>query len=94
MIERLISEHVDNDAERHQAEAVARKRLGEQWDGRQLGRVLRLLLGRGYGFEVVDDVLRVIAGNGDEEADQSDVSSSGRLSRSSCRSSETACRDS
>ncbi len=62
MIERLIEEQVDEETERQQAEGVARKRLGAEWDAKALGRVRRLLLGRGYGFGIVDDVLRTIAG--------------------------------
>jgi len=62
MIERLLDEQVDDDTERRQAEALARKRLGAEWDAKALGRLRRLLLSRGYGFAIVDDVLRTIAG--------------------------------
>jgi regulatory protein len=62
-IERLIAEQVDDEMERRQAESVARRRLaGVQREAKALARVRRLLLGRGYGFGMVDDVLRGIAG--------------------------------
>ena len=62
MAERLMAEQVDDEVERRQAEAVARRRLGAEWDAKTLARVRRLLLSRGYGFGTVDDVLQAIAG--------------------------------
>jgi regulatory protein len=64
--ERLIAEHVDDEGERRQAEAIARKRLGVQWDAKKLARVRRLLISRGYGFGTVDDVLQAIAAEQEE----------------------------
>jgi regulatory protein len=62
-IERLLAEQVDDEMERGRAEAIARRRLAEGTrDAKALARVRRLLLGRGYGFELVDDVLRLVAG--------------------------------
>jgi regulatory protein len=60
--ERLIAEQVDEGDERRQAEAIARRRLGAEWDAKALARVRRLLLTRGYGFGTVDEVLQAIAG--------------------------------
>ncbi len=60
--ESLMAEQIDAEAERRQAEVIARRRLGSERDAKALARVRRLLLTRGYGFATVDDALRAIAG--------------------------------
>ncbi len=65
LTERLIAELLDERTEREQAETLARKRLGAEWDVKALIRIRRLLLSRGYGFGIVDDVLQAIAGKND-----------------------------
>jgi regulatory protein len=66
MIERLIAEQVDDETERGQVETLARRRLARSSvDARTLARLRRFLIGRGYGFEMVDDALRTIAGEED-----------------------------
>jgi regulatory protein len=62
-IESVLAEQVDDETERDQVERLARKRLARSAaDEQALARVRRFLIGRGYGFEMVDDVLRAIAG--------------------------------
>jgi len=66
VMERLLAEQVDDEAERGRLEILARKRLARAgMDAPTLARVRRFLIGRGYGFGMVDDVLRVVAGDAD-----------------------------
>ena len=59
LIRRVVEEGVDDEREAVQALSLARKRLREQpADRPALLRVRRLLLSRGYGFQVVESVLR------------------------------------
>ncbi|MFB3881168.1 MAG: regulatory protein RecX [Armatimonadota bacterium] len=62
-IERLLAEQVDDRVERRRIEEIAARRLAAgPRDAKAVGRVRRLLLGRGFGYELVDDVLRAMAG--------------------------------
>jgi regulatory protein len=66
MIERLIAEQVDDETERGQVQMLVRKRLARSTvDAQTVARLRRFLIGRGYGFEMVDDALRAIAGEED-----------------------------
>lgn len=63
-IERLIAEQVDDEMERGEVERLTRKRLDRSGgEAKALARVRRFLIGRGYGFEMVEDVLREMAGD-------------------------------
>jgi regulatory protein len=58
VIERVLEEEIDEATERRQAEELARRRLGNRTDAKEMSRLRRYLLGRGYGFETVDGVLQ------------------------------------
>jgi len=62
VIERVLAQDLDDEAELAQATALARKRFrGAPADGEHLTRFRRLLLGRGFGFETVDKVLESLS---------------------------------
>jgi regulatory protein len=62
LIERVLSEAVDDETEAQQALALARRRLREGADDpKALARVRRLLVGRGFGFDIVEGVMRRIS---------------------------------
>jgi len=60
LVERVIEESVDGEAEVEQALLLARKRLSGN-DAKSLARVRRLLASRGFGFDIVDAVMRRIS---------------------------------
>ena len=60
VIARVLEEEIDETAERRQAGELARRRLGGRTDAKELSRLRRYLLGRGYGVETVDSVLQSI----------------------------------
>lgn len=63
----VLSEEMDEETERSQAMEFARRRLrGRPADDAALGRLRRLLVGRGFGFGTVDSVLASIAAERDE----------------------------
>ena len=62
LIERVVGETIDDGTEAEQALRLAQKRMkGGGNDARSLARVRRLLLGRGFGSDVVDTVIRRIS---------------------------------
>ena len=62
LIERVLREEMDDRTELGQAAQLARKKLrGQQVDGKELSRLRRHLLGRGFGFGTVDSVLQAVA---------------------------------
>jgi regulatory protein len=60
LVERVIEETVHEDTEVEQALLFAQKRLRGD-DAKALARVRRLLVGRGFGFGIVDAVMRRIS---------------------------------
>jgi regulatory protein len=61
LIERVIGEEMDDRTELGQAAQLARKKLrGQRVDGKELSRLRRHLLGRGFGFDTVDSVLQAV----------------------------------
>jgi regulatory protein len=64
LIERVIEEAIHEDTEIEQALLLARKRLGGS-DAKDLARVRRLLVGRGFGFDIVDAVMRRVSSDGE-----------------------------
>ena len=62
LIERVLREEMDDRTELGQAAQLARKKLrGQRVDGKELSRLRRHLLGRGFGFDTVDRVLQAVA---------------------------------
>jgi regulatory protein len=62
LIERVLREEMDDRTELGQAAQLARKKLrGQPVDGKELSRLRRHLLGRGFGFDTVDRVLQAVA---------------------------------
>ncbi|HUU55497.1 MAG TPA: regulatory protein RecX [Armatimonadota bacterium] len=62
LIDRVLDEELDDQQELDQAAQLARKKLrGRQLDGKELSRLRRHLLGRGFGFDTVDSVLKAVA---------------------------------
>ncbi|MCJ7751669.1 MAG: recombination regulator RecX [Armatimonadetes bacterium] len=62
LIERVLREEMDDRTELGQAAQLARKKLrGQRVDGKELSRLRRHLLGRGFGFDTVDSVLQAVA---------------------------------
>jgi regulatory protein len=62
LICQAVAETVDDGRELEQAFALAQRRLrGQLAEGPALLRLRRFLLGRGYGFEVVEQVMRRLA---------------------------------
>jgi regulatory protein len=61
LIERVLCEELDDRAELDQAAQLARKKLrSPRMDGQEVSRLRRHLLGRGFGFETVDSVLKTV----------------------------------
>ena len=66
LIEAALEQAVSDETEDEQALTLAQKRLkGEVEDARRLARVRRLLIGRGFGFDTVDRVMRRISSDGE-----------------------------
>jgi regulatory protein len=66
LIETALEKAVSDETEEEQALLLAQKRLkGEVEDVRGLARVRRLLIGRGFGFDTVDRVMRRISSDGE-----------------------------
>lgn len=64
MIAAALAAHADEEMDRAAAARMARKRLGKQVADRpSVARVRRFLLARGYGHDLVDNVLRSITGD-------------------------------
>ena len=68
LIERAIAEGVQEDTEAEQALLLARKRLKGS-DAKDLARVRRLLVSRGFGFDIVDAAMRRIPSDTDSDGD-------------------------
>ena len=67
LIERVLSEEMDDQTELAQATQLARKKLrGQRADAMELSRLRRHLLGRGFGFGTVDSVLQAVVREEDE----------------------------
>jgi len=65
LIRQVVDEAITEEMETEQALLLARRRiLGEGDAPWELARVRRLLLGRGYGFETVESVMRRIRSEG------------------------------
>jgi regulatory protein len=63
LIRRVLDQEVDEQKELGSALRLAQQRLRRQPpDSRALARLRRLLLGRGFGFETVEQVMRRVAG--------------------------------
>ncbi len=61
IIERVLGEQMDDETELGQATELARKRLrGGRAEGEDLSRLRRHLLGRGFGYDTVDHVIRAV----------------------------------
>ena len=61
LIERVLREEMDDRTELGQAAQLARKKLrGQRVEGKELSRLRRHLLGRGFGFDTVDSVLQAV----------------------------------
>jgi len=62
LIERVLTEELDDEAEMEQALELARRRLrGKRAEAKEeRSRLRRYLLGRGFGFEAVDSVLEKV----------------------------------
>jgi regulatory protein len=58
VIEQAVGAALTDETEAEQALALASRRLGGSPDERNLARVRRLLLGRGFGFDTVESVIR------------------------------------
>ncbi len=70
VIRRTVDENVDDETELTQALALAKRRLREQVpDVSALARLRRLLLSRGYGFGVVDSVIRQLSSRREEPSE-------------------------
>jgi len=66
VVRRAVEGAISDEGEAQQALELARRRLrGERADPKSLARLRRLLLGRGFGFEAVDGVMRQIASAGE-----------------------------
>lgn len=66
LIKHVLDEMVTDEIETEQALELARRRLkGEQPDRQGLARLRRTLLGRGFGFEAVEAVMRRVASEGE-----------------------------
>lgn len=66
VVRRAVEGAISDEGEAEQALELARRRLrGESADPKSLARLRRLLLGRGFGFEAVDSVMRRIASAGE-----------------------------
>ncbi len=62
LVERVLREEMDDRTELGQAAQLARKKLrGQRVDGKELSRLRRHLLDRGFGFDTVDRVLQAVA---------------------------------
>lgn len=61
LLERVLQEELDDRTELGQAEQLAIKKLrGRRPDSKELSRLRRYLLGRGFGFDTVDSVLKAV----------------------------------
>jgi regulatory protein len=61
LIRRFVDEVIDDETELESALELARRRLrGRPPDAKELARLRRLLLGRGFGYDTVESVLRHI----------------------------------
>lgn len=66
LIRQAVADGVDDDKELEQALELARRKLGGQINDKQaILRLRRFLLGRGYGFEVVEQVMKRLASQED-----------------------------
>ena len=68
LIDRVIAEEVREDTEAEQALLLAQKRLKGN-DAKALARVRRLLVSRGFGFDIVDAVMRRMSSGIDRDSD-------------------------
>ena len=61
LVDRVLREEMDDRTELGQATQLARRRLrGQRADGKELSRLRRHLLGRGFGFDTVDRALQAV----------------------------------
>jgi regulatory protein len=70
IIQDTLAHRADEGAELNQALALAQRRLRGEPDAKELARLQRLLLGRGYEFDTVNAVLRSLAIASDGETPQ------------------------
>ena len=76
VIRRTVDDAIDDEMEVAQALTAARRRLREQPpDAVALGRLRRLLLGRGYSFDVVNSVTRQLAARGEDPSEDTGAGS-------------------
>ncbi len=62
LIRRVVDDQIDDEAEMRRAMQVVRRRLGDRTVGPgDVRRLARFLNGRGFGPEIVDDVVKGIA---------------------------------